>query len=239
MKISVVIPVFNTHPLFLFESVLSIKRQSYIPVEVILINDGSTRKETINAINILKKDWPELIVVNQGNKKISGALNTGIRLMKGDWWAGCSSDDRWLSTKLSEFVRFSKSKPEAKILYCDWQFIDQNGNLIRTFTEPEFGDRFEAGRYIIHDHFATWSGMMIHRSVFDDIGLFDESYPTREDYEFNIRILTKYMMYRVPRVLFQYRMHPEQLTRRNDKSVQDFYTEKARMIAIKHFSNQN
>lgn len=245
MKISVVIPVFNTKAEYLMAAVKGVLTQSFPCHELIIVNDGSTRQETIHYIEGLEycEDYYDCIstikVINQKNKKISGALNAGIWHMTGDWWAGCGSDDRWHLNKLGKQVEFIKKHPEAKVIYCDWQFINEDGSVTGIFNEPEFTDRKEAGRYIIHDHFATWSGMMIHRSVFENVGLFDESYPTREDYEFNIRILTKYLMYRVPKVLFQYRVHPEQLTRRNDRAVQNFYTEKARAVAIEYFGEKN
>lgn len=239
MKISVVIPVFNTNPKYLDTALFYVINQTLKPYEIIVVDDGSDRIETLNRLVYLKNNYPEITFLKQKNKGIAGALNTGIRYMLGDWWAGCSSDDRWLPNKLEEQVNFIEENSKAKIIYSDWQFINEHGSVLRDFIEPEFKDRMEAGRYIIHDYFGNWSGMMVHKSIFEDIGFFDESYPTREDYEFNIRILTKYMMYRVPGILFQYRLHSEQLT--NSKHLgcrtaeAKSYTERARAIAIKHF----
>jgi len=242
MKISVVIPVFNTNPIFLGQAVSSIFAQSYQPTEIIIINDGSDRTETIDMLLFLQKSFPELTFVNQNNKYISGALNTGIRQMKEDWWTGCSSDDRWLPNKIEEQVEFIEAHPEAKVIYSDWEFINNEGFRLKTYYEPEFKDRFEAGKHIIREYFGNWSGLMIHKSVFDDIGLFNESYPTREDYEFAIRILTKHMMYRIPKVLFQYRLHDEQITNSvkfgSRTTEAKKYCEMARALAIEHFGDE-
>ena len=245
MKISVVIPVFNTKAEYLRMAVVSILSQTYPCHELIIVNDGSTRGETLNELNAAKYgyDLTDIIkVIDQENKKISGALNTGIRNMNGDWWTGCGSDDTWYPNKLAEQVRFLTEHPEAKIIYCDWDYININGKVIGHFKEPEFKDRMEAGRYIIHDYFGTWGGMMIRKDVFDVVGMFNEAYPTREDYEMNIRILNKFMMYRVPKTLFTYRLHPEQLTNSSHAGSRSIdgkkYCEIARAMAIEYFGDK-
>ena len=248
MKISVVIPVFNTRADFLLAAVQGVLKQTHPPLELIIVNDGSTRKETIFQLETIElyaesgDSCTPINVINQKNKKISGALNTGIRNMNGDWWAGCASDDVWYPNKLAEQVKFINEHPEARVVYCDWDFIDNKNNRIKTYQEPEFKDRLEAGHHIIREHFGTWTGLMIHRGVFDAVGLFNEDYPTREDFEMNIRILTKYMMYRVPKPLFGYRLHSEQLTNtvhagtRSDAGRK--YCEMARDLAIEYFGNE-
>ena len=242
MNISAVIPVFNTDPKYLREAVMSVLAQTYPVCELIVVNDGSTRPETLSELAGMKAVSP-IVVINQPNKKISGALNTGIKNMAGDWFAGCGSDDRWFPDRLEEQVKFIEAHPEARVLYCDWEFMDNRGIPIQTHLEPSgFKDRIEAGKHMIREHIGMWSGMMIHKSVFDNVGLYNESFPTREDYEMHIRILTKYMMYHMPRVLAQYRLHGEQIS--NSRSHGSFtdvgkkYCEMARDLAIEHFGNE-
>ena len=238
-------PVFNTRAKYLREAVQSVMLQIYPCHELIIVNDGSTRKETLQELNAAKYGYDKydtIKVIDQENKKISGALNTGIRHMTGDWWTGCGSDDTLYPNKLAEQVKFLNEHPEAKVIYCDWDYIDTRGKVIRHFKEPEFKNRMEAGKYIIRNYFGTWGGMMVHKSVFDEVGLFNESFPTREDYEMNIRILNQFMMYRVPKTLFTYRLHPEQLTNSAHAGARSVdgkkYTEIARAMAIEYFGDK-
>lgn len=242
IKISTVIPVYNTNPKFLRQCMESVLNQTHQVDQVILVNDGSYRRETIDEItNLFNRYFPKITLANQINKKIPGALNTGIRNMIGDWWTGCSSDDRWLPNKIETQVKFIKEHPEAKTVYCDWEYINAEGFTTGTYREPEFKNRFEAGKHIIREYFGNWSGLMIHKSVFDDIGLFNEDLPVHEDYEFTVRILTKFMMYRIPKVLFQYRTHSESIgfSEKYGRGTEEARrcVEVGRRIAIEHFGD--
>ena len=243
MKISVVMPVFNTRETYLYQAIDSVLMQKQSWHEFIIVDDGSTHEETIAMLEKASSYFEtgevgSARVIHQENKKISGALNTGIRNMTGDWWAGCGSDDIWYPDKLKEQVDFINKHPYAKAIYCDWDYIDRNGKKTGNYQEPGFSSRMEAGEYIIRNYFGMWSGMMVHRDVFDSVGLFNETYPTREDYEMNIRILTKFMMYRVPKTLCGYRLHPGQLTQTNEKESQNKYLEMGRALAIEHFGDK-
>ena len=216
MKVSAIVPVYNTNPEYLGICVSSILNQTYKPYELVIVNDGSTRKETIDFLNNLKKvkekNGIKIKIIDQENKKISGALNTGIRNMKGDWWAGCSSDDMWLPNKLEEQVKFIKANKQARVVYANWVMVNEIGFPIRNLNEPEFTNLKDQQEFLKNSYFATWSNMMIHESVFKKVGLFNEEYPTCEDYEFNVRMSEYYLFHKVPKVLMMYRVHPEQLT---------------------------
>ena len=80
MKISAVIPVYNTNPKFLRECINSVLNQTHPVDEIIIIDDGSDRPETLDELYHTKLHLHPLIrIISQKNKKISGALNNGIR----------------------------------------------------------------------------------------------------------------------------------------------------------------
>lgn len=53
--VTVLIPVFNTQPSFLLESVHSVLKQSYPNFEILIVDDGSTNQETLEALSFVKK----------------------------------------------------------------------------------------------------------------------------------------------------------------------------------------
>jgi len=237
-KVSVVVPVYNTRRKYLEQCVNSIVKQTYKPYEIIIVDDGSTRVQTLKALKQIEKKGVAC-VIHQNNRKISGALNTGIRNMKGNWWAGCSSDDVWFPYKLEEQVKYAKKHPHAKVIYANWVMIDKDGYLIGRVEEPEFFDiKAQQLHLMYRGYFATWSNMLVHKSVFEKVGLFNEAYPTSEDYEMNVRMSQYYLFYKVHRYLMMYRKHSEQLSESQwgwkGKKGQK-YTQKAMELARKLF----
>jgi len=238
-KISTVVPVYNTRAKYLEQCLSSVFGQTFQPYEVIIVDDGSTRKETLKVLKLIEsQNLKNVKVIHQKNKKISGALNAGIKAMKGDWWAGCASDDMWFPNKLEEQVKYIKKHPKAKVIYANWIMIDKDGFFIGQVNEPEFFSLKEQQQYLTRAYFATWSNMLIHKEVFKKVGIFNESYPTSEDYEMNIRIAQYYLFHKVSKNLMMYRKHPEQLTESEwgwKGSMGRFYTAKAMRFARQLF----
>jgi glycosyltransferase involved in cell wall biosynthesis len=212
VKISTVTPIYNTNPVFLKKCVDSILYQEYKPFEIFLVNDGSTRKETLNCLDEFRKD-ERLTIIDQENKKTCGALNAGIRAMTGDWWAGLSSDDMWMPYKLKMQVEFAHHHQEAKVIYGDYRCIEADGSIAqKRFIEPVFNSLKQQQQFIIRSYFGMWSNMLVHKSVFDKVGTFNEEFIACEDYEMLVRISQYYLYYKIPEVLTSYRKHSEQIT---------------------------
>ena len=213
MNISVVIPVYNTKRKYLSKCVNSVFSQTVKPDEVIIVDDGSTRQETLDFLKEQKSvEKIRVRIIRQENKGISGALNTGIKAMTGDWWAGIASDDEWLPLKLEEQIKCLVDNPGAKIVYSDWIRKDEDKNTIGIISEMRFSSLKKQQEYLKEGYFANWSGWLIKKEVFDKIGVFNESYKLNEDYEFIVRASKHYMFYKAPFALFIYRSHSEQIT---------------------------
>lgn len=92
-KISVIIPVYNTNPEFLQKAINSVLNQTYKNIEVIIVNDGSTDNNTLDFLKTL--DNKNINIINQENKGLGGARNTGINSATGDYIGFLDADD-WL-----------------------------------------------------------------------------------------------------------------------------------------------
>jgi len=95
--ISVIIPTFNSAS-FVADAVASALEQTYPPLEVIVIDDGSTD----NTQEILAPHWNVIRYVKQPNAGAAAARNRGLDIAKGDWVAFLDSDDVWLPEKLEK-----------------------------------------------------------------------------------------------------------------------------------------
>ena len=187
--ISVIIPVYNRTD-FVREAIQSALDQTYENIEIIVVNDGSTDKNTIKIIDEFKQ---KILIINQENKGVSAARNTGIDHSSCDWLAFLDSDDLWLPEKLKRQMNFFIENPNAHICQTEEIWI-KNGKQIF----PKKKHKKRSGMIFKHCLplcIVSPSAVMIHRSLFDEIGTFDESLTACEDYDLWLRISCKYPIY--------------------------------------------
>ncbi|SVB83840.1 uncharacterized protein METZ01_LOCUS236694, partial [marine metagenome] len=100
MDISVIIPTYNRRNT-LPRAVESVLNQIYKPIEIIVVDDGSTD----GAKEMCSEMYPLVRYIYQANSGVSSARNTGIKSASGDWIALLDSDDEWLPDKLEIQVK--------------------------------------------------------------------------------------------------------------------------------------
>ncbi len=119
-KISVVIPVYNVEPDYIEDAISSILNQYYQNIEIIVVNDGSTDRATLEYLKTINN--PKIRVINQTNKGLGGARNTGIENATGEYIGFLDADD-WLSPDFYSVLLHLCEKNNADIA-C--------GTLVRT-----------------------------------------------------------------------------------------------------------
>lgn len=206
MKISLIIPTYNRCSL-LKRALNSVFEQSRKPDEIIVVDDGSTD----NTLDMLNNEFPQVTTIRQINKGVSAARNSGIQQAKGDWIAFLDSDDTWLAEKLAAQVRVLQQAPDFKVCHTEEIWI-RNGVRVNAMHKHK-----KAGGWIFKQCLPLCvmspSSIMIDRSVFDDVGLFDESLPACEDYDLWLRISAKYPVFFIDQPLInKYGGHEDQLS---------------------------
>ena len=185
LPVSVVIPTYNRCKT-LQKALDSVLSQSFPPDEVIVIDDGSN--DDTGAM--VKTKFPHVQYHFQSNKGVSHARNYGIRKAKGDWIAFLDSDDEWLPDKLKMQQSALINKAEMKICHTEEIWI-RNGKRANQMNKHK-----KTGGCIFQHCLPICamspSSILIHRTVFDDVGVFDESLPACEDYDLWLRITAKY-----------------------------------------------
>lgn len=182
IPVSVVIPTFNRADL-IKEAVHSVLSQQAVkPLEVIVIDDGSTD----NTSEVLAPFEDLLTYVYQDNKGVSAARNRGIELSSGEWIAFLDSDDLWLPKKLALHWQFCLENPHFLISQTDeiWLRRGKKLNPKKYHSKPE-GYCFEK---LIERCLISPSAVMVHRTVFEKVGFFDERLPACEDYDMWLRV---------------------------------------------------
>ena len=216
MKISVVIPTYNRKK-YIKRAIDSVIHQSYEPFEIIVIDDGSTD----GTYELIKQSYSssQISLKKQKNSGVSSARNKGIKLANGDWIAFLDSDDEWFENKLELQVREIK---KSKIFICHTNEIwIRNGIRVNQMKKHQKygGAIFKKCLDMCR---ISPSSVMIHRRVFDEIGLFDEDLIICEDYDLWLRISSKYpVLYLDSMLIKKFGGHEDQLSK-NINGIKQF-----------------
>lgn len=205
--VSVIIPTFN-RGWILKEAIDSVLSQDFQDYELIVVDDGSTD----NTKEILAGYEHEIIILHQTNKGVSAARNRGISEAAGRLVAFLDSDDLWLPQKLSRQVDFFNSNPKALISQTEEIWI-RNGIRVN----PKDRHRKTSGMIFERSVglcLISPSAVMIRKTLFDAVGLFDESLPACEDYDLWLRISARYPVHLIDTPLIVKRGgHADQLSK--------------------------
>lgn len=189
--ISVVIPAYNCQ-LYIKRAIESVLSQTRPADEVIVVDDGSTdgTAEVVGAYG------SKVILLQQENAGVSAARNAGIRAASGDWIAFLDADDEWLPDKLDAQDNLFAHHPQLKWGYAN--FLSQAGNTFNP-EHPEWKEQ-PPDKLFFDDYFEgycrgffAWTGtVIIHRSVFDIVGLFEAGMKRGQDNDLWYRIAYQY-----------------------------------------------
>ena len=110
--ISVMIPVYNCDR-YLGEAIESVLSQTYRPLEIIIIDDGSTD----GSAAVAKRFMPHIHYYYQANAGIGSARNKGIELAQGSFFAFLDADDLWSKDKLAQQMAALEAHPGVDVVF--------------------------------------------------------------------------------------------------------------------------
>ncbi|MEA3228307.1 MAG: glycosyltransferase family A protein [Campylobacterota bacterium] len=180
MQISVVIPTYNRYTV-LKRALISVFAQTYLPYEVIVIDDGST-----DETSKIQQDFSTIKYYYQNNAGVSSARNLGIQKSSSQWIAFLDSDDEFHTKKLEEQVLFHQENRDVLMSYTDEKWIR---NCAEVKVPKKFrkygGDIF---RECLSHCIIAPSSTLIHKDLLGNVGVFDESLAVCEDYDLYLRV---------------------------------------------------
>lgn len=207
--VSVIVPVFE-RPDLIRRALDSVLLQSAPVAEVIVIDDASSD----DTAAVVVQSYPGVTLIrNESNRGVSYSRNIGIKQASGEWIALLDSDDAWEPAKLERQLALVAQQSNANLIHTNEIWI-RNGKRVNQ------GDRHEkAGGWIYQRCLPLCaispSSVMIHKRVFADVGLFDESLPACEDYDLWLRITARFETHFIDEPLvIKYGGHDDQLSRR-------------------------
>ena len=182
-NISVVIPVYN-RPDFLKRALCSVSKQTTQADEVLVVDDGSSSSPDLSDFH----ENPEVHCLRrEKNLGVSAARNWGIQQARGEWIALLDSDDEWEPKKLERQVQYIDQNPESLAVHTLEKWIRLGNEVI----PPAYLDKSNNRLWerSLKNCLICPSSVLLHRSVFESVGWFDESLPVCEDYDFWLRLL--------------------------------------------------
>jgi glycosyltransferase involved in cell wall biosynthesis len=207
-SVSTVITTYNRKR-WVEHAIDSVTQQIYPPDEIIVVDDGSTD----GSEQLIKRKFPQVRYLWQKNQGISASRNLGIRNASGKWIAFLDSDDTWLPRKLEKQIQTLKKNPEYLICHTDEIWIRRGRRVNPRKIHQKFGgDIFEKCLPLC---LISPSSVLVHRQIFNRIGLFDTALPVCEDYDMWLRICAVYpVLYLDEPLLVKHGGHGDQLSKR-------------------------
>ena len=232
--VSIVIPAYNASN-YLSEAIDSALAQTYKNTEIIVVNDGSTDQGATRAV---AQSYGERIrYFEKENGGCASALNYGITVMKGAYFSWLSHDDLYMPEKIEQMLQNKEEKKlsENTVLVCDTILIDAEGNKVACPFRQTRGllKPWEAFDETLNRKTFNGCGMLIPKSVIDQVGFFETGYKHLLDREYWMRIaMMGHPFYVIDEPLVMGRVHNNQITvkcsnllyQEEEKLIEDYHS---------------
>lgn len=184
MKVSVIIPTYNSGPLVV-EAVESVLAQTYPPAEIIVVDDGSTDDTGERLAPLAGR----IVYHRQANARVAAARNAGIALSRGDAVALLDADDVWHPRKLERQIEVLAQRPDVGIvatLAFAWPGPMPADHPLDHDRPRPLLDEIDFARLVVFNPLIT-SSVVVRREVLAAAGHFDTALFGPEDYDLWIR----------------------------------------------------
>lgn len=195
--VTIVIPTYNDDPEHLTEAVASARAQTYPAIEVVVVNDGSTRAATVDALASLDG----VRVVHQKNTGPGGARNAGIEVSQGELILPLDADD-WIESDVIDLLVHALDSPNIVGAFPSVRRFGAAEGL--QGAPPAIG----LGDIAVNNHVVATA--LYRRDTWVQVGGYRETDTVDEDWFMWLKILghTRGTMIQVPEAVLHYRLRP-------------------------------
>jgi glycosyltransferase involved in cell wall biosynthesis len=197
-----VVPSFNQGR-FLEDALRSVLAQTYEPLEVVVVDGGSTD----GSVDVIRRFAGELASwTSEPDRGQAHALNKGFARVRGEVLGWLSSDDTLLPGAVARVVDELERDGEALLVYGAAMFVDEDGGALFPLTARAF-DPDEMRRRC--ENFVVQPGSLFRRRAWELAGPLDEDSHYLFDFDFALRVSRHGSVKAIPDALATYRVHPE------------------------------
>ena len=206
--VSVVIPCYNAAK-YLRETLDSVLAQDYEgPLEVLVADDGSTD----DSVEIIESYGSPVILLPKPpdvGRSAAIARNRCLAVATQPLVAFLDADDLWFPSHLSALAEVMQERPELGLVFDSGYYMSEDGSEVWPWDPTTYPSEITPDYLILGCQFAPGQ-VMVRRSVFEDIGLSDESLRHAEEYDLWLRIVEAFPAAHVPNDGHKYRRHANQ-----------------------------
>ncbi len=198
--ISIIVPCYN-QGIYLKETIQSALASTYRPLEIIIINDGST-DDSLELARVLEAQHPEVRVLDQANSGVTKARNSGIAAAQGEYILPLDGDDLISNTYIEKGIAVLSMRPEVKVVYCQ-------AEKFSTTTRKPWKLKPFSLQQLAKDNMIFVSALFRKTDALAVRGFSEDMQLGREDWEFWIKLLKNGgEVVQLPEVGFFYRLTP-------------------------------
>jgi teichuronic acid biosynthesis glycosyltransferase TuaG len=215
--ISVIIPTYNRYG-FLLRAILSVQRQTYCNLEIIVVNDCSTDSNYYSGeLERMRCRDPRLIIIHlpQNQRKVyqtSAAQGKtrqyGLNISRGKWVAFLDDDDCWCPMKLERQINFLRQHPEYKMCSTNMMIINMEGTPIRPYLTQSIPMTLTL-EMIQQTNYINNSTVLIEKELCNRVGEFNIGHS--EDWDYWLRALRYTHCGYLPELLVFYTMDAQNI----------------------------
>ena len=197
--VSVIIPVYNSE-LYLEESIQSVLAQTYQPLEILIINDGSTD----GSESVAMKFAQQTIYLYQSNQGAAAARNRGIKKSSGEFLAFLDADDLWESDKIAKQMDILEREADLDMVFGNvFQFISED-------TKSVSRARLDEADQILPGYVP--GTILIRKKAFLKVGLFSTAWKIGEFIDWYLKAMeTGLNPVMLPDIVMRRRIHSSNL----------------------------
>lgn len=213
--VSVIIPNYNRAEI-LKDTVLSVLNQTYKNIEIIVVDDKST-DDSREVIADMSNEYENFrYFLSNKNKGANYCRNKGVELSNGKYIAFLDSDDQFLPNKIDKQIKVFKRNVNnnvgivySNMLIGEKKVLTYNGDTLIKLKDIIFRNKL-----------GGFSTVLIKREVFFEAGKLDENLLSCQDWDFYLKILSKYNGYMISQPLVKYFLQADSISRNVDKVLQ-------------------
>lgn len=224
--VSVCIVTYNSSQ-YVLETLESIKLQTYQNIELVVSDDCST-DDTYEVCQKWIKDNKERfvgvsIVHTPHNMGVAGNCNNAYEVANGEWIKGLAGDDKLSTNSIEEYVKYVSEHKECRICYAKASFFGNADRIeeVENYFEKNFYpyikmDQKHQFKQILKTLFVPGPGLFMQKSLWKEVGRYDENYPFCEEYPFTYNVLAAgHRIHFIDKFLVEYRFGHNSLSNEN------------------------